>query len=147
LISRKTKYAIHALLHLAKNKDEGPIQIKTIAEKERIPKKFLEAILIDLRNKGFVSSLKGRSGGYYINRDLKEINFADIIRMFDGPIGMLPCVTYMYYEPCEECDDEKTCAVRKVFKDVRDESVKILKAANLEEVIKTEQKLIKRKKG
>ncbi|MCF8239796.1 MAG: Rrf2 family transcriptional regulator [Melioribacteraceae bacterium] len=146
MISKKTKYTIHALVHLAKHKDSGPIQIKTIAETENIPKKFLEAILIDLRNKGYVASQKGRNGGYYINRDLKEMNFADIIRMFDGPIGMLPCVTYLYYEPCEECEDEETCAVRKIFKDVRDESVKILKAANLAEVIKTEKSLSRKKK-
>jgi Rrf2 family protein len=141
MISKKTKYAIHALFYLAKEKKQEPVQIKRIAEDANIPKKFLETILLDLRNKGYISSKKGRDGGYYITTDLNKINFADIIRLFDGPIGMLPCVTFLYYEPCTECEDEETCAIKKVFKDVRDESVKILKSATLENVINLEKKL------
>src|SRR6476646_8607589 len=145
MISKKTKYAINALVYLAREyKGNGePIQISRIAESENIPRKFLEAILLDLRNAGILSSRKGKTGGYYLHKSPAEINIADVMRLFDGPIALLPCVTYMYYERCEECKDEETCGIRSVFSDVRSETVQMLKQATLAEIIKRSESIKK----
>lgn len=143
MLSKKTKYAIHALIHLARHKDEGPILISTIAEKERIPQKFLEAILLDLKKNGILASKKGKGGGYYLLKDPEEVNMADVMRLFDGAIAFLPCVTYKYYERCEECKDEETCGIRDAFLQVRNATVDILKASTLAKVIAREEKLKK----
>lgn len=145
MISRKTKYAINALVHLTKRKNEGPILISEIAESEHIPQKFLESILLDLRKAGFLASKKGKGGGYYLLKDPKEINLADVMRLFDGPIALLPCVSYTYYERCEECKDEETCGQRDVFMEVRNKTVQMLKKATLTEIIKRERKLLDKK--
>src|SRR5690606_33252856 len=107
-----------------------------------IPKKFLESILLDLRNAGILSSKKGRGGGYYLLRPPEDVNMADVIRMFDGALALLPCVTYKYYERCEECKDEKTCGIRRVVKEVRDQTVNILKNNSLADIIRREQEII-----
>lgn len=143
MISKKTKYAINALVHLAKKEDEGPIVISEIAEAENIPQKFLEAILLNLKKAGVLASKKGKGGGYYLLQNPEEINLADVMRLFDGPIAFLPCVTYKYYERCEECKDEETCGIRDVFFEVRNKTVELLKAASLSEIIKRESALIK----
>lgn len=143
MISKKTKYAINALVHLAKKEDEGPIVISEIAEAENIPQKFLEAILLNLKKAGVLASKKGKGGGYYLLQSPDEINLADVMRLFDGPIAFLPCVTYKYYERCEECKDEETCGIRDVFFEVRNKTVELLKAASLSEIVKRESALIK----
>ena len=144
MISRKTKYAINALVYLAReNKDGEPVQISKIAESEHIPRKFLEAILLELRHAGMLNSRKGKTGGYYLQQTPEEINIADVMRLFDGPIALLPCVAYKYYERCEECIDEETCGIRSVFSDVRSETVKMLKGATLAEIIKRSESLKK----
>lgn len=148
MISKKTKYAINALVYLAKeNKGSEPIQISRIAESENIPRKFLEAILLDLRNAGILSSKKGKTGGYYLHKGPEEINIADVMRLFDGPIALLPCVTHTYYERCEECKDEATCGIRSVFLDVRNETVNMLKNATLAEIMHRTEDLVKEKQG
>lgn len=142
MISKKTKYALNALVYLANHCDNPePIQISRIAESENIPRKFLEAILLDLKNAGMLSSRKGKTGGYYLHKSPDEINIADVMRLFDGPIALLPCVTHTYYERCEECKDEATCGIRSVFLDVRNETVNILKKATLTDVMKRSEKL------
>ncbi|MAX79759.1 MAG: transcriptional regulator [Crocinitomicaceae bacterium] len=141
MLSKKAKYAINALVYLAKNKEDGPILIGTIADSENIPQKFLEAILLDLKNAGIVNSRRGRSGGYYLLKPPVEVNMADVMRLMDGPIAFLPCVTYKYYERCEECKDEETCGIRDVFLQVRNQTVNLLKDATLEEIINREVNL------
>ncbi len=145
MISRKTKYAINALVHLTKRKNEGPILISEIAQSEHIPQKFLESILLDLKKAGFLASKKGKGGGYYLLKDPKEINLADVMRLFDGPIALLPCVSYTYYERCAECKDEETCGQRDVFMEVRNRTVQMLKKATLTEIIKREKNLLDKK--
>src|SRR5690349_24350909 len=149
MISKKTKYAINALVYLAREyKGDGePIQISRIAESENIPRKFLEAILLDLRNAGILSSRKGKTGGYYLHKSPADIHLADVMRLFDGPIALLPCVTYMYYQRCEECKDEATCGIRSVFMDVRNETVNMLKKATLAEIMERAGKLEKENKA
>ena len=141
MLSKKTKYALNALVFLAKEKGNGPILISRIARSENIPQKFLETILLDMKNHGILSSKKGRGGGYYLIKDPEEVNIADIMRLFDGPIAFLPCVTYKYYERCEECKDESICGIRNVFFEVRNQTVELLKKATLKSVLIREKTL------
>lgn len=141
MISRKTKYALNALVYLTKEKDKGPILISQIAEKENIPQKFLEAILLDLKRAGILGSKKGKGGGYYLLKDPDLVNVADVMRLLDGPIALLPCVSYKYYEKCEECKDEETCGIRDAFLELRNVSVQLLKGNTLSDLIKRESKL------
>jgi len=141
MLSKKTKYAIIALVKLARKYQQGPMLINDIATSENIPKKFLEAILRDLKHAGIVNSQRGRKGGYYLSQDPEEVNLATIIRMFNGPIAFIPCVTYLYYESCDVDKEEEFCGIRTFFKEVRDEAVKIFKRATLAEIIRRENKL------
>src|ERR1700761_5557058 len=142
MLSKKTKYAIKALVVLGKNADKPPMQISKIAEEERIPKKFLEQILLDLRNAGFLYSKKGAGGGYSLNKDPKEIFLVQIMRITDGPIAMVPCASLNFYHKCEECKDEKTCGIRNAFIDVRDATLKILSETSIADIIERESKLL-----
>ena len=146
MLSKKAKYAINALVKLAREYEKGPVLIKDISRSENIPQKFLEAILRELKSTGILSSKMGKGGGYYLIKDPEEVNLASVIRLFDGAIGMLPCVTYLYYEPCDECKDEETCGIRSIFKEVRDETVNLLKKATLAEILRRENDLIETKK-
>lgn len=142
MLSKKTKYAINALIYLAKKPPKQPVLISEIAEKERIPKKFLETILLDMRNAGILNSKKGKGGGYYLIKKPEEVNLAEIIRYFDGAIGLLPCVTHKYYEKCDECVDENTCGIRMAFLQIRNETVELLKKDTLQKLIENEKNLI-----
>ncbi|MCD6205327.1 MAG: Rrf2 family transcriptional regulator [Candidatus Marinimicrobia bacterium] len=141
MLSKKTKYAIIALVRLAREYKQEPLQIGVIAEEEKIPKKFLETILRELKNAGILTSVKGRNGGYYLSRDPEEVNLATIIRLFNGPIAFIPCVTYLYYEACDVGKEEEYCGIRSVFKEVRDATVEIFKQATLAEIIRREDML------
>lgn len=134
-MSKKAKYAINAMVHLARKHGKGPITIGDIAEEENIPQKFLEAILLELKNAGLLSSKKGKGGGYYMIKETGEVTMADIMRLMDGPIALLPCVSYKHYERCDECKDENTCSIRRVFFEVRNKTVDMLKEASLDKVI------------
>jgi Rrf2 family protein len=147
MISKKSKYAINALVHLGRKYGEGPTLISTIAEEENIPQKFLEAILLELKNDGILGSKKGKGGGYYLRKDPETVNLAQVLRLFDGAIALLPCVTFKFYERCEECKDEETCAIREAFLKVRNETVKIFKGQTLKGLVDKEKKLIAKKKG
>jgi len=140
MLSKKCKYAIHALVYLAERYQEGPVHIQEIAEQQRIPKKFLEAILLELRNAKILHSKKGKGGGYYLYKRPEDVNLIDIIRQIDGAISLLPCVSLNYYEPCEECTDEITCGIRHAFLSVRDESLKVLANSTLDKIVKRHQK-------
>lgn len=139
MISKKAKYAIHAMVRLAKENGNGPITTAEIAEKENIPEKFLESILVDLKGDGYIVSVKGRNGGYKLRKHPDEINLADLHRTIDGAIALLPCVTYNYYERCAECKTEEFCPIRKAMKEVRDETVHILKRYTLTRLLEKEE--------
>jgi Rrf2 family protein len=139
MISKKTKYAIKALVALAKRKDKGPMTISEIAKQEKIPKKFLETILLDLRRQGILKSKIGIGGGYYLLMKPKEIVLTRLLRNIDGPIALLPCVSLNFYERCEDCKDEVTCGIRKTFIEVRDATLKILSETTLEDILKKEK--------
>lgn len=142
MLSKKTKYAIKALVVLGKNADKPPMQISKIAEEEKIPKKFLEQILLDLRNAGFLYSKKGAGGGYSLNKDPKDIFLVQIMRITDGPIAMVPCASLNFYHKCDECHQETTCGIRDVFIEVRDATVKILSETSIADVISRESSLL-----
>ena len=142
MLSKKTKYAIKALVILGKNADKPPMQIQKIAEEERIPKKFLEQILLDLRNAGYLYSKKGAGGGYSLNKDPKEIFLVHILRITGGPIAMVPCASLNFFHKCEECQQETTCGIRDVFIKVRDETLKILSETSIADISEKEESLI-----
>jgi Rrf2 family protein len=142
MLSKKTKYAIKALVILGKNTDQPPMQISKISEEERIPKKFLEQILLDLRNAGFLYSKKGAGGGYSLNKDPKEIFLVHVMRVTGGPIAMVPCASLNFFHKCEECQQETTCGIRDVFINVRDATLKILSETSIADIISKEKELI-----
>lgn len=123
----KTKYGLKALAFIARQEDNKPVQIATIAQSENISHKFLESILLTLRKSGFLGSKKGKGGGYYLLKDPKDVYMTDIIRQLEGPIAMLPCVSLNFYEKCDDCPDENTCSVHKLMIQVRDSTLKVLK--------------------
>lgn len=135
MLSKKTQYAFHALIYLAENVDKGPILISEIASEKSISIKFLENILLELKNAGILGSKKGKGGGYYLMRGPKEIPLARIIRLLDGPIALLPCVSLNYYEHCDNCKDEATCGLNEVMSKVRDATLKLLENKSLKDIL------------
>lgn len=127
MLSKKTKYGIKAITFIARQEDKTPIQIATIAKSENISHKFLESILLTLRKSGFLGSKKGKGGGYYLLKEPKDILMTDIIRILEGPIAMVPCVSLNYYEKCDDCPDEDACSVHKLMIQVRDNTLQVLK--------------------
>ncbi|HCA82955.1 MAG TPA: transcriptional regulator [Flavobacteriales bacterium] len=146
MLSKKAKYSLNALSFLGKRYGDGPVLITEIAEEENIPRKFLEAILLELKKNGVLGSKMGKGGGYYLLKNPEDVNLADVIRIFDGAIGLLPCVTHKYFEPCEECHDIETCGIRFVLKEVRDITVNAVKDRTLADIIAEEKKRTRRKK-
>lgn len=131
MISKKCKYAIKALLYLAEHQEsERSVFSSEIAEKEGIPKKFLEAILRDLRNFQWVQSRRGAQGGYRLLKKPEEIPLVEIMRQMDGPIALLPCVSLNYYHSCEECE-EAQCTIKPAFEAIRDQTLAILEKTTI----------------
>tara|TARA_A100000171_G_scaffold28379_1_gene26504 strand:+ start:135 stop:548 length:414 start_codon:yes stop_codon:yes gene_type:complete len=135
VLSKKTQYAFHALTYLAENQDKGPILISEISEMRKISLKFLENILLELKKSGILGSKKGKGGGYYLIKPPEEIGLAKIIRLLDGPIALLPCVSLNYYEKCENCQEE-ICGLNVVMSEVRDNTLKVLENKSLKDVLR-----------
>jgi len=138
ILSKKTQYAIVALTRLAREYGSGPLQIKEIAEEEKIPQSFLENILLELRKMGILGSKLGKSGGYFLLKKPEDVNLAEIIRHFEGTIALMYCVSEKAYQPCEFCKDESNCEIRKVFKEIRDTTYNILSRTNLKSLTQSE---------
>jgi Rrf2 family protein len=134
MLSKKTKYALQAMIGLAKAPQGKPVLTAYLAETEGIPKKFLELILLDLKSLGVVQSRQGKQGGYLLRRPLNKITLGEIVRGIEGPLALLPCVSQSAYERCAECPDEAACGLRLVMKDVRDATSKILDNTTLADV-------------
>lgn len=126
MLSRRSKYAIKALIALAEDESGLSVRIGDLALRERIPPKFLEAILLSLRNAGLLQSRKGKGGGYRLARDASKISVGQVVRLFDGPLAQVPCASQTAYVRCSDCEDEATCGVRLAMKDVRDATARIL---------------------
>jgi Rrf2 family protein len=138
MLSKKAKYALHACLGLARAPIGQTVLIADLARQERVPKKFLEIILLELRNAGLLASRKGKGGGYSLARPARQITVGQIVRIIDGPLAPVPCVSQTAYSRCEECLDENSCGLRMVMKDARDALAGVLDAATLESVIERE---------
>ena len=135
-ISKKTKYGLQSLTALARKYGEGPVLIATLAKEEEIPIKFLELILLDLKNHGILESKKGPGGGYLLSRPPDRITVGSIIRFMEGPLAPLPCASETAFRPCEECKDVECCGVRIVMREVRDAIARILDSTTLLDVVK-----------
>jgi Rrf2 family protein len=135
MLSKKTKYGLKALTYLASQTNREPVQISEIAENENISQKFLESILLTLRNTGFVGSKKGKGGGYYLLKDPSEIPMTTVIRVLEGPIAMVPCVSLNFYEKCDDCPDENKCSVHKLMLQVRDGVLEVYRKNTLADLI------------
>ncbi|RVU14942.1 RrF2 family transcriptional regulator [Methylobacterium oryzihabitans] len=134
MLTNKGKYGLKAMVHLAGLPPGARIGVAEIAEAHRIPKKFLDAILGDLRNAGFVHSKKGPGGGYALARPAEEIRIGHVVRALDGPLAPLPCASRTAYRPCEDCADEAACSVRLAMLAVRNSIAGILDNLTLEQM-------------
>ncbi|WP_415373068.1 RrF2 family transcriptional regulator [Patiriisocius sp. Uisw_047] len=135
MLSRKTKYGIKALTFLAQQEKNDPTQISMIASSENISQKFLESILLTLRKAGILGSKKGKGGGYYLLKDANDIKIAQVYRVLEGPIAMVPCVSLNFYEKCDDCPDEDACSVHSLMIQVRDSTLNILENTSLADII------------
>ncbi len=135
MLSKKTKYGLKALTFLALQKDREPVQIAEIAKQENISQKFLESILLSLRKTGFLGSKKGKGGGYYLIKDPEEIQMTSVIRVLEGPIALVPCVSLNFYEKCDDCPDERVCSVHKLMLQVRDSALEVYRSNTLADLI------------
>lgn len=133
MLSMKTQYAFKALMYLAQKDTTGPVLIAEIADKKNIPLKFLENILLELKKAGVLDSKKGKGGGYFFNEDPSKIKLARVMRLIDGPIALLPCVSLNFYQKCKNCD-ETTCGLSEVMKQVRDATLNILENKNVTDI-------------
>jgi Rrf2 family protein len=139
MISQKAKYALKALTVLAEEYGKGPVLIAEIAEREQIPRSFLELILLELKNHRFLDSRKGRGGGYFLARPPTLISAGQVLRAIEGPLAPLPCASRTAYRKCEECRDERTCAVRLLMCDVREATARILDSTTLTDLLRRSQ--------
>jgi Rrf2 family protein len=135
MISQKAKYALRALVALARAEPGEAMFIGEIAESQSIPKKFLEQILLDLKHNGLVVSRRGKAGGYALLKPANEITFGRVLRIIDGPIAPLPCLSKMAYRRCEDCGPEDSCEVRRVFATVAESTRALLDKATLADAI------------
>lgn len=136
MLSKKTRYAMLALSVLAAEYGREPVQIGRIAEKEKIPRRFLEGILLSLKNIGMLNSTRGKSGGYYLLKDPREVTLFDVVICFEGSVSMLACVCEDQYVPCEFCKDEDSCPIRKPFSEIYRHIIDILHRTTLDDLIK-----------
>ena len=130
MLSKKSQYAFKALIYLSEHSDKGPVLISEISKKKKIPLKFLENILLELRKAGVLESKKGKRGGYYFAVDPHKVSLARIMRLLDGPIALLPCVSLNFYEKCKDCD-ERVCGLNRMMAQVRDATLKVLENKTL----------------
>lgn len=140
MITQKMKYALKALLALADEAAQeapAPLTIEEIATRSGTPKRFLEHILLDLRKLGIVASMRGRSGGYTLLKAPRDISISELLRHIDGPIAPLPCLSRKAYQRCDDCDNEETCRIRKVFAEVFWSYLVLIDSLTLEDMLRS----------
>jgi Rrf2 family protein len=141
MLSKKAKYALKALEYLAKSPVDSPVLIAVIAHEQKIPRKFLETILLELKNEGVLKSKMGKNGGYSLLVPANKINIGSIIRLIDGPVSFVSCVSEKYYKPCAECKTESTCGLKSMMAEVREATIKVLEKITLQEIVNREKLL------
>ena len=140
MMSMKSKYALKALTRLARDSEQGLLHTADIARLENIPKKFLEQILLDLKHARIVKSKQGMGGGYYLVKKPKDISVADIYRLFDGAISLVPCVSLNFYEKCDDCVSEVNCLLRNEFVKIREGARLVMSKITIESFLNTSEK-------
>jgi Rrf2 family protein len=140
MLSNKAQYAFRALTYLVDKYNEGPVLISDIARKKKIPLKFLENILLELKKAGILESKKGKGGGYYIKQDPAKTSIAAVVRIVNGPIAMLPCVSLYFYQRCKNCD-EGNCGLHDLMEKVRDATLNILEHRTLNDLASGKESL------
>jgi len=130
MLSKKSQYAFKALAYLTEKFNKGPVLISEISTKKKVPLKFLENILLELKKAGILESKKGKGGGYYLKKDPSQVKVATIVRLVNGPIAMLPCVSLNFYSRCDNCD-ETSCGLHDIMIGVRDASLAVLEHKTL----------------
>src|SRR5215213_11455675 len=140
MLSKKAQYAFKALMYMADKKENDPILIAEISRKKRIPLKFLENILLELKRAGILDSKKGKGGGYFIKADPAKTTVAAVIRIVDGPIALLPCVSLNFYQRCKNCD-ERNCGLHDIMENVRDATLAVLEKRTLIDLRSGKEKL------
>ena len=141
MIAQKTRYALRSLLFLAEEQGGTPVQLSRIAETQRVPPKYLELIMLDLKKAGLVKSARGPKGGYQLARTAEQISFGEIVRTMEGPIALVSCASVNFYAPCGDCQDEATCAIRRAFAILRDQSTAVLDSISLAQGAGWEERL------
>ena len=131
MLAQRTRYALRSLLYLAEEQGGAPVQLARIAETQRVPPKYLELIMLDLKKAGLVKSVRGPKGGYCLARSADEISFGQVVRSMEGPIALVTCASVNFYAPCGDCHDEATCAIRRAFMILRDQSTTVLNSISL----------------
>jgi Rrf2 family protein len=139
MLSQKARYALRALFVLVEREKGASVQIAEIAEEADVPRKFLEQILLEMKKRGIVHSIRGKHGGYTLGRAPEEIMLAEVIRTIDGPLALSPCASRTAYRKCDDCIDENTCSMRKVLLDVRDATASILESRSLSSMVETQK--------
>ncbi|KKB84351.1 Rrf2 family transcriptional regulator [Devosia limi DSM 17137] len=139
MISQKAKYALRALVSLARAGRGETMMIGEISREQAIPKKFLEQILLELKRAGFVASRRGRTGGYELVRAPEQIMYGEVLRLIDGPIAPLPCLSKIAYKRCEDCRDETSCEIRHVFERVTMATREVLDSTSLADSLRLEE--------
>jgi Rrf2 family protein len=134
MLSKKSQYAFKALTYLSEKFNEGPVLISEIAKKKKIPLKFLENILLELKKADILDSKKGKGGGYFLKKSPEKIKVATVIRLINGPISMLPCVSLYFYERCKNCN-EKHCGLHDLMIQVRDATLEIVENRTLKDLV------------
>jgi Rrf2 family protein len=145
MLSQKAKYALKALFVLGEHQGPGPVMIADVATLASVPRKFLEQILLEMKRRGIVHSVRGKFGGYTLGRKPEDITFAEVLRVIDGPLALSPCASVTAYRKCDDCSDETTCAIRTVLLAVRDATAGILEKHTLARAL-AERKAGRRRK-
>jgi Rrf2 family protein len=131
MLAQRSRYALRSLLYLVEEGGDRPVQLARIAETQKIPPKYLELIMLDLKKAGLIRSTRGPRGGYKLMRAASEISFGEIVRALEGPIALISCASVEFYAPCGDCHDEASCAIRRAFTIVRDQTAQILDSISL----------------
>jgi Rrf2 family protein len=138
MLSAKAKYGLKAMVRLAKDYGRGPWLIADLAAEEGIPRKFLELILLELKQQGVLQSKKGKGGGYLLARRPEDISVGAVLRILDGTLAQVPCVGHVGYRPCDECKDPSACSIRRLMTEVYDASAGILDSTTLDQLARRE---------
>src|SRR5205809_1889991 len=139
MLSKKSQYAFKALAYLTERYNKGPVLISEISTKKKVPLKFLENILLELKKAGILESKKGKGGGYYLKKNPAEVKVVTIVRLVNGPVAMLPCVSLNFYKRCDNCD-ETSCGLHDIMIQLRDASLTVLENKTLIDLCKMDPK-------